>query len=227
MVLNIFAEQQRHINYLDGISNWRNWRLTRGAKDQADIQNTVHETSQAGSPHTISSRRHLKMKSVDRQALLIPLCLSRRFWGPIAPIRATDSAGMTCSSRPTAIFLSCTFTSQNNAEAHSISDTPAMRQVFTYWNSPHHKSKFRWRTELLSYKVAEEWGWPSASIWSAAGVKNARKYAATPQIFVTWCLTERNINAFPRTQVKNARNFATTSQQPLRGMVSKKARKEI
>ena len=115
-------------------------RLKRGAKDQADIQNVFHETGQDGSPHTISGRGHLKMKSVDRQPLLIPLCPSRRFWGPIAPIRATDSAGMTCSSRPTAIFLSCTFTSHNNAQADNISDTPAMKQVFTHWNSPQHKS---------------------------------------------------------------------------------------
>jgi len=116
--------------------------MKRSAKDRVDIQNTVHETGQAGSPHTIRSRRHLKMKSVDRRALLIPLCLSRRFWGPIAPIRATDSAGMTCSSRPTAIFLSCTFTSQNNAEADSISDTPAMKQVFTHSKRAQHKSSF-------------------------------------------------------------------------------------
>ena len=121
--------------------NFKLKRLKRSAKDQADIQNTVHETGQDGSPYTISSRGHLKMKSVDRQALLIPLCLSTRFWGPIAPIRATDSAGMTCSSRPTAIFLSCTFTSQNNAEA-DISDTPAMKQVFTHCKSPQHISSF-------------------------------------------------------------------------------------
>lgn len=122
--------------------NFKLKRLKRRAKDLADIQNIVHETGQDGSPHTISGRGHLKMKSVDRQALLIPLCLSRRFWGPIAPIRATDSAGMTCSSRPTAIFLYCTFTSQNNAEADNISDTPAMKQVSTHWKSPQHKSSF-------------------------------------------------------------------------------------
>jgi hypothetical protein len=122
--------------------NFKLKRQERSAKDQADIQNTVHETGQDGSPHTISSRGHLKMKSVDRQALLIPLCLSRRFWRPIAPIRAIDSAGLTCSSRPTAIFLSCTITSQNNAEADNISDTPAMKVVLTHWKSPQHKSGF-------------------------------------------------------------------------------------
>jgi hypothetical protein len=80
------------------------------------------------------------MQSVDIQALLIPLCLSRRFWGPIAPIRATDSAGMTCSSRPTAIFLSCTFTSQNNAETDNISDTPDIKQVFLHTGRVHNKN---------------------------------------------------------------------------------------
>jgi hypothetical protein len=136
-VLYIFAKKHRPINFLGGRS-----RLKRSANDQADIPNTVHETGQDGSQHTISSRRHLKMQSLDIQALLIPLCLSRRFWGLIAPIRATDSAGMTCSSRPTAIFLSCTFTSQNNAETNNISDTPAIQQVFTHWKSPQQNSGF-------------------------------------------------------------------------------------
>jgi hypothetical protein len=94
-------------------------RRSRWASYHRDVERVQDEI-----PHTIGSRRHLEMKSVDRQALLILLCLSRRCEGPIAPIRAPARADMTCSSRPTAIFLSCTFTSHNTAETRLL-DSPA------------------------------------------------------------------------------------------------------
>jgi len=164
------------------------------------------------------------MKSVDRQALLIPLCLSRRFWGPIAPIRATDSAGMTCSSRPTTIFLSCTFTSQNNAEADKISDTPAMKQVFTHCKIPQYKSSFieEWKCCGIRWSESEADHLPPSEAPRVLRMRG--KYAATPPYaFVTWCLTGHNSNALPGGQIKNVWSFATISQQPLHGMASKKA----